>query len=157
MFIPPGCRRWGCLVPLLFLVGATTCCILTVSWIFRWDLGGWLGDLFQGGLSGVNLPVTITTSEGGVTTQSFDICLDAPVSRLQIGGGGQVQQDLNLRQSPGVAGRISAKMKRLDVVTVSAGPVCADGVLWWQLSTPYGDGWAAEGRGKRYYLVPISF
>jgi hypothetical protein len=38
---------------------------------------------------------------------------------------------------------------------VIAGPICAEGLVWWQVQ--YGDhyGWTAEGEGTSYWLEPV--
>ncbi len=39
----------------------------------------------------------------------------------------------------------------------SAGPVCADGLVFWKVENPDipgGVGWTAEGDGVEYYLEP---
>lgn len=45
------------------------------------------------------------------------------------------------------------------IVKVTGGPVCADGLVFWQVeheSIPGGAGWTAEGetKGESFYLEP---
>ncbi len=37
---------------------------------------------------------------------------------------------------------------------ITSGPLCADGLLWWQLNYDGLTGWAAEGEGADYWLEP---
>jgi hypothetical protein len=39
------------------------------------------------------------------------------------------------------------------------GPVCADGLVWWEIADPRlpgGSGWTAEGDGQEYWLEPVN-
>jgi peptidoglycan/xylan/chitin deacetylase (PgdA/CDA1 family)/uncharacterized protein YraI len=53
--------------------------------------------------------------------------------------------NLRLRTSPSTAAAIIATMPTGTVCTVVSGPQASGGYNWYQLDTPYGRGWAADG------------
>jgi len=81
-------------------------------------------------------------------------CLGAPPSRLTVGSTAHVTAgDPNdLRSTPG--GQSIAKIPGGAAFNVLAGPTCANGIAWWQVSYNGQVGWTAEGQGSTYYLEP---
>jgi len=78
----------------------------------------------------------------GVTIQNF----------VKIEGTGGV--GLRIRRSPGVDAEIVFLANESEVFIVIGGPEEKDGILWWQLTTPYDDsrsGWASAD-----YLVAVA-
>jgi len=78
----------------------------------------------------------------GVTIQKF----------VKIEGTGGV--GLRIRRNPGVDAEIVFLANESEVFTVIGGPEEKDGILWWQLTTPYDDsrsGWASAD-----YLVAVA-
>ncbi|MGI8925336.1 MAG: SH3 domain-containing protein, partial [Tepidiformaceae bacterium] len=51
---------------------------------------------------------------------------------------------LNVRVAAGRTNDAIVCLNDGEVVTVSGGPVAADGFNWWQVKTALGEGWAAE-------------
>jgi len=78
----------------------------------------------------------------GVTIQKF----------VKIEGTGGV--GLRIRRNPGVDAEIVFLANESEVFIVIGGPEEKDGILWWQLTTPYDDsrsGWASAD-----YLVAVA-
>jgi dipeptidyl aminopeptidase/acylaminoacyl peptidase len=62
-----------------------------------------------------------------------------------------------VRALPDTGDEIISQLYPGDIVLVSGGPVCADGLVFWKVenkSIPGGTGWTAEGGGKEYFLEP---
>jgi len=62
-----------------------------------------------------------------------------------------------VRSGPTTADEIIAQIYPGTIVKVLAGPVCADGLVFWRVdnaSIPGGSGWTAEGSGAEYWLEP---
>ena len=81
-------------------------------------------------------------------------CLGAPPSRLTVGSTAHVTPGApnDLRDAPG--GQSIAKIPGGAAFNVLAGPTCANGIAWWQVSYNGQVGWTAEGQGSTYYLEP---
>ncbi len=77
-------------------------------------------------------------------------------ARLQVGDGVEVIDGVanNLRSGPGLAyARLPQRMVPGDVWYVQAGPICADGIHWYQVAAYDFAAWTAEGQpGRGYYL-----
>lgn len=81
-------------------------------------------------------------------------------SRLQPGGRGRVTPGLPnaLRSYPSKDRTISAVLGEIPaggVFTVLSGPVCGDGLAWWQVNFDGLIGWTAEGQASTYWLEPL--
>ena len=62
-----------------------------------------------------------------------------------------------VRSGPSRNNEIIAQLYPGDIAEVIEGPVCAEGLIFWKVSSsqiPGGVGWTAEGDGTEYYLVP---
>ncbi len=62
---------------------------------------------------------------------------------FQVNDTVRVTSALNLRTAPNLGGRVITTMQSSATGTVLAGPVPADGYIWYQLNTSSGIGWAA--------------
>jgi hypothetical protein len=63
-----------------------------------------------------------------------------------------------VRSSPETNAEIITQLYPGEIVLVSEGPICADGLVFWKVehkSIPGGAGWTAEGDMKEYFLEPI--
>ena len=85
-------------------------------------------------------------------------CPGAPVPRLV---GGEMARVLpgdpnNVRDSASRSGVLVGAIPGAEAFTVLDGPVCADGLNWWQVE--YGDitGWTVEGAGTEYWVEPAA-
>lgn len=76
--------------------------------------------------------------------------------RLWAGGWGRVLPGLanNLRSEARIASRAVGKIPGDGIFSVITGPVCADGIAWWQVNYNNVIGWTAEGRWGQYWLEP---
>ena len=82
-------------------------------------------------------------------------CPGAPEPRLQVGGTGIVLTDPDpLRVRASVPdGEIVDLLYKDYQFPVQAGPVCANGLLWWQIVLRDGTlGWIAEGTADEYFV-----
>lgn len=63
-----------------------------------------------------------------------------------------------VRSGPSTTEEILSQIYPQTVVKILAGPVCADGLVFWNVeiaSIPGGSGWTAEGDGVEYWLEPF--
>jgi hypothetical protein len=77
-------------------------------------------------------------------------------TRLWAGGWGRVLPGLanNLRSGATISSRSVGKIPGDGIFSVITGPVCADGIAWWQVNYNNVIGWTAEGRWGQYWLEP---
>ncbi len=63
-----------------------------------------------------------------------------------------------VRDGPGKdqsGSRVISALPEGAIVTISQGPICLDGMVWWSVEMPNGgSGWTAEGDVSQYYLEP---
>jgi serine/threonine-protein kinase len=85
------------------------------------------------------------------------VCPGFQPSRLAVGMTGRVLPgDPNrLRNSPGFSGRFIGQMGEGRTFLVVDGPICLDGVAWWQVNYAGTLGWTSEGQGDTYFLEPV--
>lgn len=62
----------------------------------------------------------------------------------------------NIRREAGLSAPVTASMPTGALAQVSSGPVCADGLLWWFVTSETFSGWTAEGSVGVYWLIPLS-
>ncbi len=79
-------------------------------------------------------------------------CLPTP--NLLSGYTGMVRTGLpnRLRSQPSQNSSILATMAAIDTFIVIQGPVCAQGINWWQVNYRGVIGWTAEGQNGQYWL-----
>ena len=79
--------------------------------------------------------------------------------RLTVGERGQVLLgfDNYVRAEPSRAAALIRRMQGNSTFNVLAGPQCADGMNWWQVTYDEQTGWAAEGASDEYWLTPYPF
>lgn len=96
-------------------------------------------------------PETDATSTAGPTAQPSDCALEP---RLVIGREGQVITDTpsRLRSTPSTDGAQVGQLQPRTVVSILDGPVCANGIQWWEVSVGELSGWTAEGLDGEYFL-----
>ena len=83
-------------------------------------------------------------------------------TRLKIDSFAEVSPENPLpnrvREAPDADAEITFQIYPGTIVRVVEGPVCADGLVFWNVeheNIPGGAGWTAEGDGRQYYLVPV--
>jgi hypothetical protein len=82
-------------------------------------------------------------------------CSLAPSQRVGIGSGARVLPSvggLNLRAEPN--GAILLTMTGGDTLDVTGGPICDDGLYWWQVNRVGTVGWVAEATANGYFIEP---
>jgi hypothetical protein len=132
----------------LTIIGAGKCVDDTTWWPARTMNGveGWIQE--NEGSDYLILPFD--------DAYSFPIyCPGAAVPRLLTEGEGRViagQGANNVRMGEGEAAELLGKIPEGGTFTVLDGPVCADGMLWWQVQSGDLNGWTAEGQGDTYWL-----
>lgn len=88
--------------------------------------------------------VYATAYGGGWVVQDFLTASTAPNPQFNIGDGVVVNTDsLYLRSGPGTGSSVIATMPTGTKGQVIGGPTSANGLVWYQLSTGFGQGWAA--------------
>ena len=86
------------------------------------------------------------------------VCEGAPPSRLAVGMNGQVVPNTgpnNMRYEPTTISAVMGQIPAGGEFEIVAGPSCADGFVWWQVSYNGVTGWTAEGQGSDYWLEPL--
>ena len=59
-------------------------------------------------------------------------------------------------RSEAATGSVIGQLQPGEDFQVLAGPVCVDGMYWWQIDNYHGlVGWTAEGNSTEYWLEPI--
>ncbi len=99
--------------------------------------------------------LNISTAGGGTPVE----CPGAPEPRLEVGGVGIVISDPDPLRVRAAApdGEIIGLLYRDYQFPVVGGPVCANGLYWWQIRLRDGtEGWAAEGDPTEYYVEPLA-
>ncbi len=84
-------------------------------------------------------------------------CAGAPARRINVGTVARVVTGLganNLRAEPGVDSALIGQLPEGAAVVVAGGPVCADGMVWWQVRYEETTGYTSEGQGSTYWLEP---
>lgn len=98
-----------------------------------------------------------------VVTLPGGLCVNSPAPRLAVGMNGRVTtsppfpNSLNLlpgRPSRNPSNYRLALIPAGAAFTVTAGPICADELAWWQVNFNGIVGWTAEGEGRVYWLEP---
>ncbi len=99
-------------------------------------------------------PVIPDDSEAPATPTPAAPSACAMEPRLQIGREGRTTSSTpsRLRDNPGVSGQQVGQIDSLDVFTIVDGPVCADGIYWWQVEVDGATGWTAEGVDGDYLV-----
>lgn len=85
-------------------------------------------------------------------------CPATAPTRVYVQGQARVIAGLganNLRAEAGTTAEIIGTIPSEAQFTVIDGPVCVEGMVWWEVE--YGDltGWTAEGEGETYWLEPV--
>jgi hypothetical protein len=84
-------------------------------------------------------------------------------TRLQAGGqavvaGSPGDTPNRVREKPDTNSRQIGSIKPRTALGLLEGPVCANGLVFWKVTSPEipgGSGWTAEGDGKDYWLNPL--
>ena len=135
-----------------------------------WQLenGGWVASWVSNTIgTGCNrLPSSETTTSGAGSIVNTPIpnidanfvCEDALPPRLTIGQQALVTSGLpnNVRDMPGLLGRMIGQVDNNTVFNVIDGPVCEGGFVWWEVQQGDLIGWTAEGNGFNYWLQPFT-
>ena len=84
-------------------------------------------------------------------------CPGAPASQLVIGRESVTTAGVpNLRDRPGLAGKIYVQIPANVRVMVLDGPFCADQYAWWKVDYQDQTGYIAEGDSTEYYALPTT-
>jgi hypothetical protein len=108
-------------------------------------------------------PAPTLTPSPTLTPTPAECNPDLP-ERLVVGQQGRVvftaegaNTPLNVRAAPGTGGERLARLAASVTFEVVNGPVCADGLAWFEVEygSPAERGWIAEGQGGRYFVEPV--
>lgn len=82
---------------------------------------------------------------------------DCPVTRLTVGGQGQVAPGTanRLRSAPSTSGEQVGQIPGGSIFEVLEGPECAGGFLWWRVQYENVTGWTVEGNASEYFVDPV--
>ena len=90
------------------------------------------------------------------------VCEEGPFTRLALGMRAYTNNDPpvpnRLREEAGVDFDIVGYIQPGEIVRIEEGPACADGWVWWKVTTDGGyTGWTAEGDANEYWLIPLKY
>ena len=104
--------------------------------------------------------LAVPTELSSESTLTIDPCKKF-VSRVYKGekvyAANVLDENLNIRRSPNLSAKIITYVKNGTEFQILNGPVCADGLMWWEASTNNGStkGWIAEVNSNgTYYIEP---
>lgn len=111
-----------------------------------WTVEGSAGEYF------VDPVVREATAMPQPTASGDAVCSLPP--RLQVGREGKTTSNTpsRLRDNPGTSGRQIGQINPLSTFQIMEGPVCADGIHWWQVQASGTTGWTAEGVDGEYLI-----
>jgi|GEM_PF-2873301 hypothetical protein len=91
-----------------------------------------------------------------VFAQEDPACPGAPLPQLTIGASARVLpgDPNNVRDTPSRSGVLVGSIPGGEIFDVLDGPVCADGLNWWQIDYEAVSGWTVEGSGGEYWVEP---
>ena len=95
-------------------------------------------------------------SSGSNSAPAARPCDGAPLPRLVVGGKAVVTPGLpnKLRAGPHKIDTVIGAIPSGGIANVIGGPVCGDGLRWWQVTYKGLNGWTADGTGAEYWLLP---
>ncbi|MCB9453986.1 MAG: PD40 domain-containing protein [Anaerolineaceae bacterium] len=114
-------------------------------------------DAFIGGFLWGQTGWRITYSEVEGVPAGFS-CPGTLPPTLTVGDKGQVipgSGPNNLRVEASTRGAWVGSIPENGIFTVTAGPVCGDGLVWWLVDYNGQSGWTAESQGDTYFLQPV--
>lgn len=114
----------------------------TASGYTWWQLSTPSGNGWSAATYLIEEPVVATATRTATRTPTRTATV-TPGSGIAVGGTVRVRQLLNLRAAPGTSATVVVLMPAGIMGTVIGGPQNANGMIWWQLSTSLGTGWAA--------------
>ena len=83
--------------------------------------------------------------------------ISPPASSLFVGGFATVTTEgnnLNARQQPSTNAAVVTILKAGQTFSILSGPQVVDGFTWWQIGTPEGRAWVAEGTDSVKWIIP---
>ncbi len=88
-------------------------------------------------------------------------CSNSPRTRLAVGVQARVPfgngLPLRIRSQPSTRVGVIARLPEGAAgIQITGGPVCNNGLRWWQIQISNLAGWVAEGQGNEYFLEPFS-
>jgi len=102
--------------------------------------------------------ITESDDDADADTDEPVTCGGRLESRMGVGDDGRVISGLpnNLRAAPGLEARLIGQIWHGRTFTVVDGPVCADGLIWYEVEHANSTGWTAEGASTQYWLRPLT-
>lgn len=93
-----------------------------------------------------------------LTAQAQPACPGALPSRMTVNQPGKViaRNGVNARERPSAASARVMGLPEGSAFTVIDGPVCAEGIAWWEIRFEGRTGWVAEGSGGDYWLQSLA-
>jgi hypothetical protein len=97
----------------------------------------------------VDLGIPCLTPETGVLYQPTRLI--APMQARVVPGGAPN----NLRAEPRTDAALVGEIPPGAIISIMAGPQCANSLVWWQVDYDGAVGWTVEGEGDIYWLEPL--
>lgn len=119
---------------------------------------GWVSGRWVQTFNTQGIPVIVDTPVPQPPVTPVVGCPGAPETRLRVGGTARVTGGitLNLRNGPSLSANRISRMPPNTVVSVLSGPLCANGMSWYEVNYVGTVGWAAEGASSGYWLLPAT-
>ncbi|MBL8163804.1 MAG: SH3 domain-containing protein [Anaerolineae bacterium] len=100
----------------------------------------------------------IVTQRGSIDSGTANSCTQTLPSRVSVGSQARVLPGVpnNVRSTYSTTGALVGTLPGETVFSVTGGPQCAEGILWWQIYSGGMVGWTGELQGASYWIEPAN-
>lgn len=130
------------------------------NWVFirAGNVKGWVWSYALEMDSALINSLPIVTQRGSIDSGTGNSCTQSLSSRLSVGIQARVLPGVpnNVRATYSTIGALVGTLPGGTVFSVTGGPQCAEGILWWQIYSGGIVGWTGELQGTSYWIEPTS-
>ncbi|MBE2272329.1 MAG: SH3 domain-containing protein [Anaerolinea sp.] len=130
------------------------------NWVFirAANVRGWVWSYALEMDSALINSLPIVTQRGSIDGGTGNNCTQSLPSRLTVGSQARVLPGIpnNVRSTYSTMGALVGILPGGTVFSITNGPQCAEGILWWQIYAGGIVGWTGELQGASYWLEPAS-
>lgn len=130
------------------------------NWVFirAANVQGWVWSYILEMDSILINSLPIITQRGGIDSGTGNTCTQNLPSRLSVGSQARVLPGTpnNVRSTYSTTGALVGTLPGGTVFSITGGPQCAEGILWWQIYVSGIVGWTGELQGTSYWVEPAS-
>lgn len=128
------------------------------NWVFirAANVQGWVWSYTLEMDSTLISSLPVVTQRGSIDNPTGNTCTQNLPSRLTVGSQARVLPGIpnNVRSTYSTTGALVGTLPGGTVFSVTSGPQCAEGILWWQIYAGGIVGWTGELQGASYWLEP---